>query len=203
MDKLPKNFYQRNAVVVAKELLGKNLVHRVGAATISGKIVEVEAYVGAVDKAAHSYNSRRTPRTEVMFGPGGYAYIYFIYGMYYCMNVVTGPENDGQAVLIRALEPAGGVDQMAKNRFGKSQGELTKKQRILLTNGPGKLCSALGITKENYGEDLTGDRLYIGDDNEPKKFQVVSSKRINIGYAQEAQDYLWRFYIKENPYISK
>jgi len=202
MDKLPRSFYQRDAVVVAKELLGKHLVHRIGTTTLSGKIVEVEAYMGAIDKAAHSYNNRRTQRTEVMFGPGGYAYIYFIYGMYYCMNVVTGLENDGQAVLIRALEPVDGIDQMARNRFGKAHIELTKKQGIQLTNGPGKLCRALGITKENYGEDLTGNQLYI-DDSYSEKFQVISSNRINIGYSEEAQDYLWRFYIKENPYVSK
>ncbi len=187
---------------VAKDLLGKILVHKIGETIISGKIVETEAYVGAVDKAAHTYNNRRTPRTEVMFGDGGYVYVYLIYGMYHCMNVVTGVEGDGEAVLLRALEPIEGIEQMAINRFNKNLNELKKRELKLLTNGPGKLCSALGITKEDYGEDLTGNKIYIYD-NEIEKFHVVSSNRINIGYAEEAQDFPWRFYIEGNPYVSK
>jgi len=203
MNKLSRSFYKRDAIQVAKDLLGKLLVHKVGNMELAGRIVEVEAYMGAHDKAAHSYNNRRTSRTEVMFGPGGYAYVYFIYGMYYCMNVVTGPEGEGQAVLIRALEPVKGLDQMADNRIGKLWDILTKKQRIQLTDGPGKLCNALGITKENYGDDLTGDRLFICEDTEIRQFDMGSSKRINIDYAEEARDFEWRFYIKGNPYVSK
>lgn len=203
VERLKRNFYEGNALDVGKNLLGKILVHRKGKRLFSGRIVEVEAYVGAIDKAAHSFNNRRTQRTEVMFGPGGYAYIYLIYGMYYCMNVVTGKAGEASAVLLRAIEPLEGIEEMAWNRYDKGIETLAKSQKLGLTNGPGKLCKALGITKENYGDDLLGERLYICEDKTFEPGEIASSKRMNIDYAQEAKDFEWRFFIKGNPYVSR
>ncbi len=202
MKKLTKSFYKGDTIEVAKGLLGKILVHKVGDAELMGRIVEVEAYVGAVDKACHCYNNKRTKRTEVMFGPPGHAYIYLIYGMYYCMNVVTEEEGEGAAVLIRALEPIGGVEEISVNRYNKPYKDLDKRQIINLSNGPGKLCRALNITKNNYKDDLTGNKLYLLDDG--YKVSVIGiSNRINIDYAEEAKDFKWRFFIDGNPYVSK
>ncbi|MTI54610.1 DNA-3-methyladenine glycosylase [Geosporobacter ferrireducens] len=203
MEKLKREFFEGNTLNVAKELLGKILIHRIAGVELAGRIVEAEAYIGAVDKAAHSYNNRRTARTEIMFGPAGYAYIYLIYGMYYCMNVVTGKAGEASAVLIRALEPFYGMQQMAFRRYNKPLEELTKNQRIHLTNGPGKLCAALGIDKNCYGEDLLGERLFICREISEAPFEIETSKRINIDYAEEARDFLWRFYIKNNAYVSR
>lgn len=201
--KLKRPFYNRATLDVAKDLLGKNLVHYINGERLVGKIVEVEAYIGAIDKAAHSYNNKITERTKVMFGPPGYAYVYLIYGMYNCMNVVTQMEGEAAAVLIRAVEPIEGINIMAHNRYGKSMEELTKKQIINLTSGPGKLCMAMDITKLNNSMDLCGDTLWIEDSNENNVFEVVTTTRVNIDYAEEAIDFPWRFYIKDNPFISK
>lgn len=202
MRKLSRRFYQGDTVEVAKNLLGKILFHRVDGVELMGRIVEVEAYVGAVDKACHCYDNRRTDRTQVMFGPPGYAYVYLIYGMYNCMNVVTEKSGEGAAVLIRSLEPTDGLKQMAINRYGKGLDELNKRQLKNLTNGPGKVCKALNITKANYGADLTGDRLFIADDGYDS-FEIGVSERINIDYAEEAREFQWRFFIKDNPNVSK
>ncbi|MCG8540682.1 MAG: DNA-3-methyladenine glycosylase [Clostridia bacterium] len=202
MKKLSRSFYEGDTIEVAKRLLGKILVHSHRDSQLMGRIVEVEAYVGAVDKACHCYKNKRTKRTEIMFNPPGYAYVYLIYGMYYCMNVVTGRENEGAAILIRALEPLEGLEQISVNRYGKSLKELNKGQIKNLTNGPGKLCKALDITKENYGDDLMGDKLFILEDGY-SSFDIGISKRINIDYAEEARDFEWRFFIKDNPYVSK
>lgn len=202
MRKLSRRFYQGDTVEVAKNLLGKILFHRVDGVELMGRIVEVEAYVGAVDKACHCYDNRRTDRTQVMFGPPGYAYVYLIYGMYNCMNVVTEKSGEGAAVLIRALEPTDGLKQIAINRYGKGLDELNKRQLKNLTNGPGKVCKALNITKANYGADLTGDRLFIADDGYDS-FEIGVSERINIDYAEEAKEFQWRFFIKDNPNVSK
>ena len=194
MKKVSRDFYNRSALVVAKEILGKTLVHETKEGITKGKIVEVEAYMGAKDKAAHSYKPH-SKRTMIQYGEGGYAYVYLIYGMYICMNVVTNIQNIPEVLLIRALEPIDGIELMKKRR---------KTNRIKnLCNGPGKLSQAMGITKENYGEDLCGNTLYLEDAMPIKSEQIVQTKRINIDYAEEAKDYLWRFLIKENPYVSK
>lgn len=203
MKKLTRAFYEQDSVTLAKKLLGKYLVHDIGQERLVGKIAEVEAYMGPEDKAAHSYNNRRTPRTEIMYGPGGYAYIFRIYGMYNCMNVVASKKDKPQAVLIRAVEPVSGLDGIAARRYGKRFSELKKGEIINLTNGPGKLCEALGIDMSHYGEDLCGRRLYIAEDSNEAGFEITATKRINIDYAEEAIDYLWRFYIKGNPFVSK
>lgn len=198
---LNREFYNRDSIIVAKELLGKELVHESGGQKVSAKIVETEAYMGIIDKAAHSYGGRRTPRVEVMYGAPGFSYVYFIYGMYYCFNIVTREEGNPQAVLIRALEPIAGFESMAQNRFKKTYDQLSKVQMKNLTNGPGKLCQALSIDKGLNGEDLCGSRLYVKE-GENGNFNIVSAERIGIDYAQEAKDYLWRFYIKDNQYVS-
>jgi len=181
--------------MVARELLGKNIVHITSEGVVSGMIVEVEAYKGEIDAAAHSYKGRRTARTEVMFGLGGYAYVYLIYGMYYCLNVVSNFREIPEAVLIRALEPKEGIDIMSGRR-GTS--DLKK-----LCSGPGKLCDAMGITKEHNGMDLCGDRLFISQGIEIPEASVEATPRINIDYAGEAKDYLWRYVIKGSKFLSK
>lgn len=201
MRKLSREFYNRDSILVAQELLGKVLVHQVGGQRLAARIVETEAYMGVTDKAAHSYGGRRTARVEVMYGKPGLTYVFFIYGMYHCFNVVTREEGNPQAVLVRALEPVEGIEQMAQNRFAKPYEQLSKAQLKGLTNGPGKLCRALTIDKSCNGEDLCGSTLYLEEDS-PNPFEMVVSKRVGIDYAEEAKDYLWRFYIKDNPYVS-
>ncbi len=176
MRKLPRSFYDRDTVVVARELLGKYLVHgqRVG------RIVETEAYLGPHDLAAHS-SKGRTKRNEVMFGPPGHAYVYMIYGMYFCMNVVTEREGHASAVLIRALEPV-------KNITGK-------------TNGPGLLCRAMGIDRRLNGHDLLSDDFYIADG--PAPAGIVKRPRIGVDYAGRWARRHLRFYIAGNPFISR
>lgn len=198
--KLPVEFYNRNTLEVAKDLLGKKLVRRLGEDLLIGKIVEVEAYIGPIDKACHSYNYKKTKRNEVMFGPPATAYVFFIYGLYYCLNVVTEPEGVPCAVLIRAVEPINGLDTISLNRFGKKFDELKPPQRKNLTNGPGKLCKAFNIDTTLNGHSLLGDDIYILDNHET--FEIIADKRIGIDYAEEAKDFEWRFYIKDNPYVS-
>lgn len=201
MKMLDREFYNRDSLIVAKELLGKVLVHEINGQRISAKIVETEAYMGVSDKAAHSYGGRRTPRVEVMYGRPGLSYVFFIYGMHNCFNIVTQEEGNPQAVLIRAVEPVEGLDLMAQNRFGKAYNQLSKSQLKSLTNGPGKLCQALAIDRSLNGEDLCGGRLYVRE-GEPEELNIVSAKRIGIDYAEEAKDYLWRFYINDNKFVS-
>ncbi|AET69182.1 DNA-3-methyladenine glycosylase [Desulfosporosinus orientis DSM 765] len=201
MKTLGREFYNRDSLIVAKELLGKVLVHEIEGQRISAKIVETEAYMGVEDKAAHSYGGKRTPRVEVMYGGPGFSYVFMIYGMYYCFNIVTREEGTPQAVLIRAAEPIEGLELMAQNRFHKAYNQLSKSQIKGLTNGPGKLCRALLIDKGLNGEDLCGLKLYVGaGENEP--LSIISAKRIGIDYAGEAKDFCWRFYIEDNHYVS-
>lgn len=193
MDKLSREFYCQDGNTLAKRLLGKILVHETEAGLTAGKIVETEAYMGEIDKAAHSYKSK-SGRTEIQYGQGGYAYIYLIYGMYYCMNVVANKEETPEVVLIRALEPVEGISLMEQRR---------KTDRLKnLCSGPGKLCQALGINKDCYGADLLGDYLYILSGEEIAEENIAATPRINIDYAEEAKDFLWRYLIKENPFVS-
>lgn len=201
MKKLNREFYNRDSIVVAKELLGKVLVYESGGQKISAKIVETEAYMGIEDKAAHSYGGRRTPRVEVMYGSPGVAYIFLIYGLHCCFNIVTNEADIPQAVLIRAAEPVEGREYMAQRRFGTSYEQLAKSQRKGLTNGPGKLCGALSIDRNVNGEDLCGNNLYL-EEGEDQDFSIVTTKRVGIDYSEEARDYPWRFYIKDNEYVS-
>jgi len=198
--KLSRNVYERDTLIVAKELLGKYLVHISPEGTTIGKIVETEAYIGPHDPASHAYKGRRTKRTEVQFGPGGYAYIYQIYGKNFCFNAVTQKVGMPEVVLIRALEPIAGIELMEKRRnFSK----LTDKNIKELMNGPSKLCQAMGIDRSLYGIDLCGEVLFITEPNPEHKFEIVATPRINIDYAGDAKHYQWRFLIKNNKFVSE
>ena len=160
MEKLDREFYDRDTVTVARDLLGKLLVRELDGHRLVGRITETEAYVGPIDKACHAYNYKRTPRTETLFSPPGTAYIYLIYGMYHCLNFVTEAEGTPCAVLIRGLSPVENEAQMALNRFGRLPGQLSSYQRKNFLNGPGKLCKALQLDRSQNGLDLTGDTLF-------------------------------------------
>ena len=199
---IDKEFYNRSAIDVANDLLGKVLVREVDGRILKGKIVETESYIGAIDKACHAYNGRRTKRTEVLYSDCGVAYVYFIYGLYHCFNVVTNEKDVAEAVLIRAIEPLNEFDYISQVRYKKQFKELSKTQIKNLTNGPSKLCLAYLIDK-----DLNGDKLYEQgkiylEESEENDFEIVKTKRIGIDYAEEAKDFLWRFYIKDNKYVS-
>ncbi|HEX3045973.1 MAG TPA: DNA-3-methyladenine glycosylase [Bacillota bacterium] len=195
MEKLKRSFYERDALTVAKDILGKYLVTYTPAGTTVGKIIEVEAYMGFVDAGSHTYQGKRTARTEVIFGPGGHAYVYLIYGMYYCLNIIVNRIDVPEVVLIRALEPVDGIELM-KQRRGTD--------RILnLCSGPGKLSTAMGISLKENGIDLCGETMYLlsGDTVDSRK--ITRTPRINIDYAGEARDYPWRFLVQDNPFVSK
>lgn len=154
--------------------------------------------MGAADKASHAYGNKRTDRTEVMFESGGYAYIYLIYGMYHCFNVVCGKEDEPEAVLIRAGEPISGIDVMRENR------DIKDREIKGLTDGPGKLCQAMEIDKKMNGINLTSSNvLYIEEDNQEEDFEISVGKRINVDYAGEYKDKMWRFYMKDNLFVSE
>lgn len=200
---ISKEFYNRSALEVAQDLLGKVLVREVDGKVLKGKIVETEAYIGAIDKACHAYNGRRTKRTEILYEDAGVSYIYFIYGLYHCFNVVTNKRDVAEAVLIRAIEPINELDYISNIRYNKRYDELTKAQSKNLTNGPSKLCLAYLLNKDlNAVKLYEKGAVYITDDNN-EGFEIVESKRIGIDYAEEAKDFLWRFYIKDNIYVSK
>lgn len=196
------DFYNRDTLIVAKELLGKNLIRTINGQKLISRIVETEAYIGPIDKAAHSYNNKKTARNEVMFADAGHAYIYFIYGMYYCFNIVTEEKDKPCAVLIRATQPLEGLDLMSINRYKKSLSDITKYQYKNLTNGPSKLCMALNLDKNLNGINLFTEELYVEESNY-NNFEVVETTRINIDYAEEARFFPWRFYIKDNPWVSQ
>ena len=191
MKHLPRSFYLRPTLLVAKNLLGKYLVRKFAHAVLIGKIVEVEAYLGERDPASHAYNGR-TNRNEVMFWKGGHLYVYFTYGMHYCANVVTGDPQIARAVLLRAVEPVEGIAFMKKHR-GK---EIEKS---MLTNGPAKSCQAFGIDRKDNGVDLLGNVIYIAQGEAIPRTAVLSSPRIGI---TRAIHHRWRFYVKDNPWVS-
>lgn len=194
--RLNYNFYQQDAITLAKNLLGKLLVRKIKGKEIICKIVETEAYMGLEDKASHAYQNKRTKRTKIMYKRGGYAYVYTIYGIYNCLNIIANKKDVPEAVFIRSVEPIKGIEIIKENRKIKS------KKMEELTNGPSKLCQALNIDKKLNGYDLTkGKVLYI--ENNDWNFKIVSSKRINIDYAEEYKDKLWRFYIENNLFVSK
>jgi DNA-3-methyladenine glycosylase len=195
--KLPKNFYQKDPVKLAPKLLGKIMVRKLGSKYLTGKIVEVEAYRGKDDQAAHTY-SGKTKRNEVMFREGGYLYVYFTYGMHFCSNIVCDKKDEGAAVLIRAIEPIEEIETMAFNRYGKNI--ISEKEKINLTNGPAKLCEALKIKREENGLDLTKEQIFLIEGEKIPKQEIVATKRIGIKKSVELP---WRFYIKDNPYVSQ
>ena len=194
---LPRDFYRRGAVAVARGLLGAILVKRAAEGTASGVIVEAEAYAGHDDAACHAFKHHTPPaghRTRVMFGDGGYAYVYFIYGMHNCFNVTANVAGKPEAVLIRALEPVDGIDLMRARRNAQDTRNLC--------GGPGKLCQALGITQSDYGRDLCGNELFIAEGNPIPDEAALASPRINVDYAGEASAYPYRFVIKDSKFLS-
>lgn len=200
---IDKEFYNRSAIDVANDLLGKVLVREVDGRILKGKIVETESYIGAIDKACHAYNGRRTKRTEVLYSDCGVAYVYFIYGLYHCFNVVTNEKDVAEAVLIRAIEPLNEFDYISQVRYKKQFKELSKTQIKNLTNGPSKLCLAYLIDKDlNWDKLYEQGKIYL-EESEENDFEIVKTKRIGIDYAEEAKDFLWRFYIKDNDFVSK
>lgn len=195
--RLDYDFYQKDAVSAAKNLLGKIIVRKINGEKIMVKIVDTEAYSGAEDKASHAYDNKKTKRTKTMFARGGLTYIYLIYGMYNCFNIVTAEKDNPHAVLIRAVEPVKGLEMIKNNRKIKS------KKIEDLTNGPGKLSQALKIDRSLDGIDLVkNNNLYLLDNNE-QDFKIKSAPRVNIDYAEEYKDRKWRFYIMGNKFISK
>ncbi len=192
--KIKTEQYLGNPFDVASDvLLGAYLCSNIGGHFTAGKITELEVYIGAEDKACHAYPNRQTPRNAVMFERGGLAYVFFVYGMYHQFNVVIGREGEANAVLIRGLEPVEGIEFM----------EVRRKTNLIrnLTTGPGKLCQALGITREHNALDLSGDLLWLS----PRDELVVreTTPRIGIDYAEEYKDKPWRYVIKDNPFVSK
>ncbi len=202
MVKLDRDFYSRDTLTVAKELLGKILVHNTEGHILKGKIVETEAYLGLVDKAAHSYGGKKTKRLETMYGTPGTAYVYFIWGMYFCLNIITVEEGVPEGVLIRGIEPIENKDQMILYRYNKKFEELTNYQKKNISNGPGKLTMAMNIDRSLDKEDLCEDKLYL-ETGKDEKFNIVEAKRIGIDYAMEAIHYPYRFYIEDNHYVSR
>lgn len=190
--KLSREFYLRDGLTVARELIGKKLVTNLRGGLTSGIIVETEAYMGVIDAAAHSYRGK-TERTKIFYGAGGFVYVYLIYGMHICTNVVANVENVPEAVLIRALQPVDGVELMKRRRgVNNLRG---------LCSGPGKLSKALGVTKDFYGADLCGEEIYI--ETTDFRADVTATKRINVDYAGAAADYPWRFIATGNEFLSR
>jgi DNA-3-methyladenine glycosylase len=193
MKALPRDFYARPVLQVARDCIGKVLVYESERGTVAGRIVEAEAYRGPEDRAAHSYAGRRTARTEVMFGPPGFAYVFFVYGMHFHFNVVTTAEERPHAVLIRAVEPLRGRAIMAERR-------KLPESSFALTNGPGKLCQAFGIDKRLYGADLTKAPLYLGEGE--RRGRILRSPRVGVDYAGDWAKKPWRFYEAGSPWVS-
>jgi DNA-3-methyladenine glycosylase len=196
MRPLPRRFYARGALEVAQDLLGKVLVHRSPEGSVTARIVEVEAYRGPGDLAAHSARGRRTPRNEVMWGPPGRLYVYFVYGMHWCANVVAAPPGCPEAVLIRALEPIRGIELMrARRREGVRDADLLK--------GPANACAALGITGALNGADLVTGRLFVAAGSLAPAERIVRTTRIGVDYAGRDALRPWRFLIAGSPAVSK
>jgi DNA-3-methyladenine glycosylase len=194
---LKRKFYERETLTVAGELLGKLLIHETKEGVTAGKIVETEAYLGPEDKASHAYGSLRTKRTEAQYGPKGHAYIYFVYGMYHCFNVTSGrTAGKPEAILIRALEPVSGIEIMKKRRA------ISQGRAINLTNGPGKLCMAMGMSTKQNGADLCAPSLHIDEGENIRKAEIVETTRINVDYAGEWKNTPWRFFVKNNAFVS-
>lgn len=204
MARLERDFFLQDTVAAARELLGRYLVRVDGAETVVCRITETEAYVGAVDKACHAYGGRRTARTETLYAAPGTAYVYLIYGMYSCLNFVTGPEGEASAVLVRSCVPVYGGEAVARRRFGVEAGKMTAYQKKNFMNGPGKLCRGLGIDRSLNGRPLENDVLYLAHDlpeygleRRPGGLPFHTGKRIGIDYAEEAADFPWRFWLDE------
>ena len=204
MARLSREFYNGDTVEIARRLLDKYLVRRLDGELLVGRITETEAYVGRCDKACHAYGYKKTPRTSTLFMAPGHAYIYFIYGMYHCLNFVTEPEGEPSAVLIRTIQPVAGADTMRRLRFGDAP--MNAYRRKNFSNGPGKVCKALSLSSSENRTDLTGDTLFVCDtladiglpEIPPTEHEILRcGPRIGIDYAEEARDFPWRFWLEK------
>lgn len=196
-ERISPQIYQQDAFELAQNhLLGAYLCSDAGGVFTAGMITELEVYIGANDKACHAYPNKCTPRTATMFRAGGCAYVFFVYGMYNQFNVVAGPEGTANAILIRSLKPVAGIETMIQRRRGTKLSNLT--------TGPGKLCQALGITRQEHdGIDLGGRTIWISPRDDNSSCQITAAPRIGIDYAEECKDFPWRFYLSDNPFISR
>ncbi len=197
---LQREFYKRDGLTLARELIGKVLVHRVGGVELAGIISETEAYMGVTDKASHAYGGRRTARTETMYLEGGFAYVYRIYGIYFCMNVTAGEEGSAEAVLIRGVLPHAGKREIWENYQRFSRKKLVEpykegmdpKKLFFCTAGPGKLCLSMAIGGAENRTDMLSPDFFIRDDGW-RAARILTAPRIGIDYAEEAALYPWRF----------
>ena len=188
--KLPLSFYTQDTIQVSREILGKKLVHRLPSGhTLSGYITESEAYLGTEDSSCHTYRGRRTPRNEVMYQKGGCAYVYFTYGMHFCLNVVTSQKEIPEAVLIRGVKPLEGLEILRENR------NFTPDKN--LTNGPGKICQAFQIDRSLNGQPLLGNTLYLEEGLPIEEKDIHSSERVGLSGHLDAVFWPLRFFIKE------
>jgi len=196
-NKLPNSLFRgSNVVKIAKKLLGSHLFTNFNDELTSGIIVEVEAYCGATDKACHAYPDKVTPRTKIMYEPGGVAYVYLVYGMHHLFNIVTNAGGSADAVLIRAIEPIAGVAVMQKRRN-------TNQNNKLLTGGPARLTQALGINVSHNKSDLQGEHIWLTEGKHYTDKEIITSTRIGVEYAGDDALLPWRFHIKDNKYVSK
>lgn len=188
LERLPREFYWRRALDLAPNLLGLILAHETPEGLSAGRMIEVEAYEGPLDRACHAFDGRRTGRTEVMFGPPGYAYVYFTYGMHWMFNVVAGAPGTPHAVLVRSIEPIAGLELMKGRRKGM----------LPLAAGPARMTQSMGITGEDNGKDLVRSSLYIAlpPSGLERKPEYLATKRVGVDYSGEAKDYPWRFVVK-------
>ena len=196
MDHLSRSFYNKDPLQVCRSLLGNVLVRSIGRRKIIGRIVEVEAYVGPEDKASHAYRNRKSSRTYIQYGERGYSYIFRIYGIYCCLCIVVGPGHIPAVCLIRAVEPLLGLDSMMHNRNSTNS--------LNLTNGPGKLCQAFGVDERHNGLDLCNSRsLFVARGDAIDRSRIRASQRIGIDYSGSWKNLPWRFYIADNPFVSR
>lgn len=203
MARLSHDFFNRDTLQVARDLLGKYLVRMLDGETLVGRITETEAYIGRCDKACHAYGGRRTQRTSTLYMAPGHAYIYFIYGMYHCLNFVTEPEGEPAAVLLRAMEPVAGRETLWRLRYGDKPETPYRRKNFM--NGPGKICKGLSLTTAENKLDLEGSALFLCDDPAdiglscppPPTYRLRCGPRIGVDYAEEAKDFPWRFWLEE------
>jgi DNA-3-methyladenine glycosylase len=195
---LSSSFFRRPAEAVARGLLGRYLVRELDGERLALRLVETEAYLGAPDRASHAWAGRRTPRNESLYLPGGHAYVYFIYGMHYCLNAVTGEAGVGSAVLLRAGEPIAGAARMRQNR-----GWTAEPRPGDLAGGPGKLCQALAVGRELDGVALDRPPLFVARGEPVTAAEIVAGPRIGVGYAGEAARWPLRFSVRGNPHVSR
>ncbi len=195
MQKLTKEFFTQDALTVGRELVGKYLVREIDNEKIIVQITETESYLGDIDKACHAYGGKITDRTKTFYMVGSTIYVYLIYGMYYCFNIVTDTINKPSAVLIRGAKPIENIEKLSMLRYNKPYDKLSLYQKKNFLNGPGKICKGLNIDKTFNETSILDNNIYILDNKNFDKSLIKTGKRINIDYAEEAKDFLWRFYI--------